>query len=253
MTQSVAPRHDGAAPDRGAGRHGGTLLVELLAEHGVSHVFGMPGGQTIALYDAMLDREDMAHVLVRDERTAAYAADGYARTTGLVGVCDATVGPGAAKLPSGLGESLGASVPVVALVSELPDAMAPHRYRGAASQALDQADHPVEIGSAEKPALMRHTGGHDHARGHRLPVQPASVPGGRLDGMPEGVAEVEQGALAALVLIVLDDGRLDFAGAADDVREGEGIAREQRLRMCLHPLEDGPIPDQAGFATLPQA
>lgn len=164
MTQSVAPRHDGAAPDRGAGRHGGTLLVELLAEHGVSHVFGMPGGQTIALYDAMLDREDMAHVLVRDERTAAYAADGYARTTGLVGVCDATVGPGAAKLPSGLGESLGASVPVVALVSELPDAMAPHRYRGAASQALDQAALLAPVtkwvgavpNAAAMPGLVRH-------------------------------------------------------------------------------------------------
>jgi acetolactate synthase-1/2/3 large subunit len=76
---------------------------------------------------------------VRDERTAAYAADAYARVTGRVGVCDATVGPGAAKLPSGLGEALGASVPVIAIVSDLPARMAPHRYRSAASQALDQA------------------------------------------------------------------------------------------------------------------
>jgi acetolactate synthase-1/2/3 large subunit len=112
----------------------------LLAEHGVRHVFGVPGGQTLALYDGILDREPaLRHVLVRDERTAAYAADAYARVTGSVGVCDATVGPGAAKLPSGLGEALGASVPVVALVSELPARLAPHRYRSAASQALDQA------------------------------------------------------------------------------------------------------------------
>ena len=104
------------------------------------HVFGVPGGQTLALYDAILDREPgLRHVLVRDERSAAYAADAYARVTGLAGVCDATVGPGAAKLPSGLGEALGASVPVVALVSELPARLAPHRYRSAASQALDQA------------------------------------------------------------------------------------------------------------------
>jgi acetolactate synthase-1/2/3 large subunit len=121
-------------------RHGGALLAWLLAEHGVRHVFGVPGGQTLALYDGILDREPaLRHVLVRDERTAAYAADGYARVTGSVGVCDATVGPGAAKLPSGLGEALGASVPVVALVSELPARLAPHRYRSAASQALDQA------------------------------------------------------------------------------------------------------------------
>jgi acetolactate synthase-1/2/3 large subunit len=120
--------------------HGGALLAALLAEHGVRHVFGVPGGQTLALYDAILDREPgLRHVLVRDERSAAYAADGYARVTGRAGVCDATVGPGAAKLPSGLGEALGASVPVVALVSELPARLAPHRYRSAASQALDQA------------------------------------------------------------------------------------------------------------------
>ena len=121
------------------GQHGGRLLAALLAEHGVRHVFGVPGGQTLALYDGLLDQAGLTHVLTRDERSAAYAADGYARVTGQVGVCDATVGPGAAKLPSGLSESLGASVPVVALVSDLPARLAPHRYRGAASQALDQA------------------------------------------------------------------------------------------------------------------
>jgi len=127
----------GVAPP---GQHCGALLASLLAEHGVRHVFGVPGGQTLALYDALLDAgPGMRHVLVRDERSAAYAADAYARVTGRAGVCDATVGPGAAKLPSGLGEALGASVPVVALVSELPARLAPHRYRSAASQALDQA------------------------------------------------------------------------------------------------------------------
>jgi acetolactate synthase-1/2/3 large subunit len=136
----------------------------LLAEHGVRHVFGVPGGQTLALYDAILDREpDLRHVLVRDERSAAYAADGYARVTGRAGVCDATVGPGAAKLPSGLAEALGASVPVVALVSDLPARLAPHRYRSAASQALDQAAllapvtkwHATVPDAATLPALVR--------------------------------------------------------------------------------------------------
>ena len=119
--------------------HGGALLAALLAEHGVRHVFGVPGGQTLALYDGIADVDGLAHVQVRDERSAAYAADAYARVTGQAGVCDATVGPGAAKLPSGLAEALGASVPVLALVSDLPARLAPHRYRGAASQALDQA------------------------------------------------------------------------------------------------------------------
>jgi acetolactate synthase-1/2/3 large subunit len=131
---------DPARPARPAAPHGGWLLAGLLAEHGVRHVFGVPGGQTLALYDGILDYgPGMRHVPVRDERSAAYAADAYARVTGQAGVCDATVGPGAAKLPSGLAEALGASVPVVALVSELPAGLTPHRYRSAVSQALDQA------------------------------------------------------------------------------------------------------------------
>lgn len=134
--RAPAPGDSGQGP----ASHGGALLVSLLAEHGVRHVFGVPGGQTLALYDAILDRAPaIVHVLTRDERSAAYAADGYARVTGQAGICDATVGPGAAKLPSGLGEALGASIPVIALVSDLPTRMAAHRYRGAASQALDQA------------------------------------------------------------------------------------------------------------------
>jgi acetolactate synthase I/II/III large subunit len=151
-------------PGTSAG-HGGALLARLLAEHGVRHVFGVPGGQTLALYDAISGGAGaLSHVLVRDERSAAYAADAYARVTGRAGVCDATVGPGAAKLPSGLAEALGASVPVVALVSELPARLAPHRYRGAASQALDQAALLAPVAKwqatvpdlAALPALVRH-------------------------------------------------------------------------------------------------
>jgi acetolactate synthase-1/2/3 large subunit len=120
-------------------QHVGDLLADLLLLHGVETIFGVPGGQTAAVYDAVLKRRDLIeHVIVRDERTAAYAADAYARLTGRVGVCDATVGPGAAKLPSGLGEALNSSIPVLALVSDLPSATEARRYRGATSQALDQ-------------------------------------------------------------------------------------------------------------------
>lgn len=119
--------------------HAGDLLVDLLMAHGVDTVFGLPGGQTAALYDAIDRRPGLIrHVGVRDERSAAYAADAYARITGRVGVCDATAGPGAAKLPSGLGEALNSSVPVLALVSELPSFTEARRYRGATSQGLDQ-------------------------------------------------------------------------------------------------------------------
>jgi acetolactate synthase-1/2/3 large subunit len=163
-SQGEERRPPAAAADRVVSSHGGALLAHLLLEHGVRHVFGVPGGQTLALYDAISELyPTLSHVLVRDERTAGYAADAYARLSGRVGVCDATVGPGTAKLPSGLGEALGASVPVLALVSELPAGMAPHRYRGAASQAVDQATLLAPVtkwqatvpSTATMPALVR--------------------------------------------------------------------------------------------------
>src|SRR2546430_5720606 len=111
----------------------------MLVRYGTTHVFGVPGGQTAALYDGIARRSpQIAHVLVRDERSAAYAADAFARLTGRPGVCDVTVGPGTTKLADGLVESLNASVPVVALVGELPMDWAPYREKGVASQGFDQ-------------------------------------------------------------------------------------------------------------------
>ncbi len=137
--------------------HTGALLAELLLAHGVQHIFGVPGGQTAALYDALLDRASrLRHVLLRDERSGAWAADAYARLTGRVGVCDATVGPGAALLPPGLSEAYNASIPVLAVVSDLPSAVSARglRYRGAAQQGLEQCAllRPVTKWQAEVPS-----------------------------------------------------------------------------------------------------
>ncbi len=119
--------------------HVGDLLAEMLMRYGITHVFGQPGGQTAALYDGIARRgPDIQHILVRDERSAAYAADAFARLTGRPGVCDVTVGPGTTKLSDGLVESRNASVPVVALVGELPRDWAPYREMGVASQGFDQ-------------------------------------------------------------------------------------------------------------------
>jgi acetolactate synthase-1/2/3 large subunit len=119
--------------------HTGDLVAEMLVRYGVTHVFGQPGGQTAALYDGFARRSaQIRHLLVRDERSAAYAADAFARLTGRPGVCDVTVGPGTTKLTDGLVESLNASVPVVALVGELPSDWAPYREMGVASQGFDQ-------------------------------------------------------------------------------------------------------------------
>lgn len=119
--------------------HGGDLLAEMLMQMEVEYVFGMPGGQTAALHDGIARRMPrIQHVLVRDERSGPYAADAYARLTGKPGVTDVTVGPGTTKLPDGLVEALNASVPMIALVGELPLDWTSLRAKGVASQGFDQ-------------------------------------------------------------------------------------------------------------------
>ena len=101
--------------------HVGDLLAEVLVSAGVRYVFGVPGGQTRPLYDGIFDRRPrIDHVLVHDERSGIYAADGYARASGRLGVCDATVGPGATNLVSGLAEALNSSTPILAIVADIP-------------------------------------------------------------------------------------------------------------------------------------
>lgn len=119
--------------------HIGDLVAEMLAQYGVELVFGMPGGQTTALHDGMSRRSDrIRHVLMRDERNAAYAADAYARLTGKPGVCDVTVGPGANLLPAGFLEALNASIPMIGIVGELPLDWLSLKDKGIASQGFDQ-------------------------------------------------------------------------------------------------------------------
>lgn len=119
--------------------HGGDILVEMLLQYRVSVVFGLAGGQTLPLYDGIRSRSDrIRHIPMRDERSAAYAADGYARISGRVGVCDATVGPGAVKFTSGLAEALNSSIPLVALISDMPSDWLNVRYRGGGNQLVDQ-------------------------------------------------------------------------------------------------------------------
>ncbi len=119
----------------------GDRLVELLVKNGVEKVFGLPGGQTLPLYDGIRkQRGRVKHILMRDERSAGFAADAYARLTHKVGVCDATVGPGATNLVSPLAEAYCSSIPVLAIVSDIPRTWEHRRTRGNASQAIHQLD-----------------------------------------------------------------------------------------------------------------
>lgn len=119
--------------------HIGDMLAEMLAQYEAEYVFGMPGGQTTSLHDGISRRPDrIKHVLVRDERSAAYAADAYARLTNKPGICDVTVGPGATKLVDGFVEASNASIPLIGIVGELPLDWLSLKPKGVASQGFDQ-------------------------------------------------------------------------------------------------------------------
>ena len=97
---------------------GAKILLECLAREGVEVIFGYPGGVTLPFYDALYDHP-IRHVLVRHEQNAAFAAQGYSRSTGRVGVCCATSGPGATNLVTGLVDAMMDSIPIVALTGQV--------------------------------------------------------------------------------------------------------------------------------------
>jgi acetolactate synthase-1/2/3 large subunit len=101
---------------------GARWVVRRLRELGVTTVYGYPGGAIMPLYDALYDG-DVKHVLTRHEQGAALAAIGHARSTGQVGVCIATSGPGATNLITGLADALLDSVPVVAITGQVASAL----------------------------------------------------------------------------------------------------------------------------------
>ena len=102
--------------------NGGEVLRRCLIHEGVEVMFGYPGGAILPFYDALHGKSAPRHVLMRHEQFAAFAADGYARATGRVGVCVATSGPGASNLVTGLGTALMDSVPMVAITGQVPSA-----------------------------------------------------------------------------------------------------------------------------------
>ena len=94
--------------------NGAQIVLECLAREKVEVIFGYPGGVTLPFYDAIYD-SPIKHVLVRHEQNAAFAAQGYSRATGKVGVCCATSGPGATNLVTGLVDAMMDSIPIVAI------------------------------------------------------------------------------------------------------------------------------------------
>lgn len=99
---------------------GTELFVKALKEEGVDILFGYPGGQAIDLFDSLYDQDDIEVILPRHEQALIHAADGYARSTGKVGVCLVTSGPGATNLVTGIATANYDSVPLVCFTGQVP-------------------------------------------------------------------------------------------------------------------------------------
>ncbi|HCS68506.1 MAG TPA: acetolactate synthase 3 large subunit [Rhodospirillaceae bacterium] len=99
---------------------GAEIVIEALKEQGVTEIFGYPGGAVLPLYDAIFKQNQIRHILVRQEGGAVHAAEGYARSTGKVGVVLVTSGPGATNAVTGLTDALMDSIPIVCLTGQVP-------------------------------------------------------------------------------------------------------------------------------------
>ena len=99
---------------------GAEMVIEALADQGVEHIFGYPGGAALPIYDAMFQQDKVQHILVRHEQGAGHMAEGYARSTGKVGVVLVTSGPGATNVVTPLTDALMDSVPLVVISAQVP-------------------------------------------------------------------------------------------------------------------------------------
>ncbi len=102
---------------------GARMVVQALVDQGVEVVFGYPGGAVLPIYDEIFQQNHIQHILVRHEQGAVHAAEGYARSTGKVGVALVTSGPGATNAVTGLTDALMDSIPIVVLTGQVPTFM----------------------------------------------------------------------------------------------------------------------------------
>ncbi|WP_197420298.1 thiamine pyrophosphate-binding protein, partial [Mycobacterium sp. NAZ190054] len=135
-------------------RNGGDVVVETLTALGVSHVFGIPGQNALALFDA-IRRSDLTFVSSRVENNSAFGADGYARAGGEVGVLFLSTGPGALTALGALQEAYATGVPLLAIVSQVPRAGMGLR-RGMLHQLDDQQRSAANV--TKSTAVARHSG-----------------------------------------------------------------------------------------------
>ena len=123
--KTAAPTREskrGEAPREGAGREltGAEIVIQAMLDNGTEVVFGYPGGAVLPVYDALFKQNKLRHILVRHEQGAGHAAEGYARSTGKVGVMMVTSGPGATNTVTALADALMDSIPLVCVTGQVP-------------------------------------------------------------------------------------------------------------------------------------
>ena len=159
---------------------GAEMVIRALADQGVEHIFGYPGGAVLPIYDELFQQEKVQHVLVRQEGGAVHAAEGYARSSGKVGVVLVTSGPGATNAVTGLTDALMDSIP--GGLHHRPGAHASHRQRrvpGVRYRRHHPALHQAQLAGEERGRPRPRP-----ARGVlRRPHRPARPGGG---GHPQG-------------------------------------------------------------------
>ncbi len=99
---------------------GGEIVLRALADQGVEHIFGYPGGAVLPIYDEIFQQDKIKHILVRHEQGAGHAAEGYARSTGKPGVVLVTSGPGATNMVTALTDAMMDSIPLVCITGQVP-------------------------------------------------------------------------------------------------------------------------------------
>src|ERR1041385_5347117 len=220
---------------------GARMLLECLAREGVECFFGYPGGVTLPLYDVLYDHP-IRHILVRHEENACFAAEGYARATGKVGVCCATSGPGATNLTTGLVDAMMDSIPIVALTGQVSTKLigsdafqeadtfgitrpcTKHNYLVKRLEDLPQAIHEafyVAASGRPGPVLVDVTKDVFQAQGHYQPVTSIHLPGYKVftEGHAGQIKRAAQLIQASERPLVYAGGGIIAAAAAQELRE----------------------------------
>ena len=99
---------------------GSEIVLKALSDQGVEVVFGYPGGAVLPIYDSLFKQNSIRHILVREEAGAVHAAEGYAKSSGKVGVVLVTSGPGVTNIVTGLTDAIMDSVPIVCITGQVP-------------------------------------------------------------------------------------------------------------------------------------